>query len=150
MVEKKYTKFPIWICDMNRISYTADWNASKSTQIVLRRATLRDWISAVRRNLIKSRPTLDSWRSNSLISAEFYGPGVDYGCLWCRRSWSNFVKIHMHHPNNLTLHNFTKSWRPHNRTHEKLSKEHSQLAEYPQTFPINGVFGPRAMIFSVS
>ena len=62
------------------------------------RATLTDWISAVRRNLMNSRTTLDSERSNSLISGEFYGPGVDFGCLWCRRSWSNFVKIHMYHP----------------------------------------------------
>ena len=45
------------------------------------RATLRDWISAVRRSLMKSRPMLDSRRSSSLISGKFYGPGVDFGCL---------------------------------------------------------------------
>ena len=73
-MRKKYTKRTTHIFSMNRIPYGATYRASKPIEIWLHRATLRDWISAVRRNLVKFRPTLDSWRSNSLISAEFYGP----------------------------------------------------------------------------
>ena len=51
---------------------------------------------------------------------------------------------------NLTLHNFEISWRDMFFCDDNLSKEHSQLTEYPQTSQIKSRFASTVVIFSVT